>query len=126
MRSAKRQNCKPAKRQTGKTAKGKSREEQLRQSKQIKSSPKSLCSEIYIESDKVHATTAPLSHPSKQVIVVVRVTPLPLSFPPTASSDPLGPVSLFLFSRLPSILTLHLSEKIIFSHILQNPKLSSG
>ena len=98
----------------------------LRQSKQIKSSPKSLCSEIYIESDKVHATTAPLSRPSKQVIVVVRVTPLPLSFPPTASSDPLGAGSLFLFSRLPSILTLHLSEKIIFSHILQNPKLSSG
>ena len=73
----------------------------------IKSSPKSLCSEIYIESDKVHATTAPLSHPSKQVIVVVRVTPLPLSFSPTASSDPLGAGSLFLFSRLPSILTLH-------------------
>ena len=99
----------------------------LRRSKQ-KSNPRQ---KVYVPSftsrvTDVHATTGPLWTASKLVIVVVRVTPLPLSFPPTASSDPLGAVSLFLFSRLPSILTLHLSEKIIFSHILQNPKLSSG
>ena len=92
----------------------------------IKSSPTVYCPRFTSRVTHVHATTGPLCRPSKQVICCLRVTPLPLSFSPTASSDPLGAGSLFLFSRLPSILTLHLSEKIIFSHILQNLKLSSG
>ena len=32
----------------------------------------------------------------------------------------------FLFSRLPSILTIHFSKQTFFPHILQDPKLSLG